>query len=730
MKVFFKRFPFEIQMDKMDCGPTCLRLIARYYGRFYPINFLRELCGTTKEGISIINLIHAAEKIGLKSRGVKCTLAQLQHDVPLPVVVHWKDSHFLIVYKVDRKYFYVSDPSAGLVKHPIKTFVKSWYKSTTKKGVVIGFEPDGNFFDLHQEENFRRKKSFNTIFQYFKPYRLSIINLFIVMLFVTGLQAIIPFIARSIIDIGISTQDMNFVNIMLFANIAILLATTLSNAVRDWIVLHLTSRINISLISDYLVKLMKLPIGFFENKMIGDILQRAQDHQRIKDFIMGNSLNLIFSGLTFIVFAVILVTFNTFIFWVFVSGSVIYFLWIFGFLAIRRRLDTNYFGLMAKDQSYWVETITGMQDIKVNNYETQKRWKWENLQARLYKVNLKLLSITNYQNLGGQFIENLKNVAITIVCAKAVIQGEMSFGIMMSTQIIIGMLNAPIQQFIQFIISAQFAKISFARINEIHGLEDEEQVGSFNETILPQGKDIVLKSLYFQYAPKNPYIVNGVNLVIPHGKVTAIVGDSGSGKTTLMKLILRLYSQNHGEIYLGNLNVNNIPLHYWRSKCGVVLQDGKIFNDTVINNIVLGDDNIDIERLEKALEAANIREEIEDMPKGYKTMMGEQGRGLSGGQKQRILIARALYKNPDYLFLDEATNSLDSRNEKRIVEALDKIFREKTVVVIAHRLSTIQKAHQIVVMRDGKVAEIGSHDLLMERKGHYYQLINSQISLN
>ncbi|MEN5085050.1 peptidase domain-containing ABC transporter [Sphingobacterium faecium] len=726
----FNKFPTEIQYDKMDCGPTCLKIIAKHYGRFYTLHFLRELCGKTKEGISILNLIYAAEKIGLKSRAVKCTLNQLQHDIPLPVVIHWNDSHFMVVYKTTKNYIYVSDPAQGLVKFPTKLFVKKWIKENSKKGVLIGFDPDINFSEINHDDSHVKHKKFNSIFSYFKPYKTSMVNLLIVMLFVTSLQAIVPFITRSIIDVGVSTQNMNFVNIMLIANIAILLATTFSNAVRDWIILHLTSRINIALISDYLLKLMKLPMSFFENKTIGDILQRAQDHQRIKDFIMGSSLNLLFSGMTFLVFAVILAIYNSFIFWVFITGSIVYLIWVMAFLAIRRRLDTNYFSLMAKDQSYWVETISGMQDIKINNYETEKRWKWENLQARLYKVNLRLHSITNYQNLGGQFIDNLKNIIITIICAKAVINGEMSFGIMISTQIIIGMLNSPIQQFIQFITTAQSAKISFARINEIHALEDEEQIQEFNDAVLPQDRSIILKNVYFQYAPKHPYSVKGVNLTIPFGKITAIVGDSGSGKTTLMKLILRLYGLSHGEICIGPLNVKNIPLSYWRSKCGVVLQDGKIFNDTVINNVVLNDEELDFERFKIAIEIANIRQEIEDMPKGYKTMMGEQGRGLSGGQKQRILIARAIYKNPDYLFLDEATNSLDTLNEKKIVESLDKIFKDKTVVVIAHRLSTIRKADQIVVMKDGKIIEVGNHKLLMDKQGHYYDLINSQANLN
>ncbi|MGN7722595.1 peptidase domain-containing ABC transporter [Chitinophaga sp. 22620] len=723
----FKRFPVEYQLDKMDCGPACLKIIAKYYGRIYNLHFLRTLCGTTREGISVLNITNGAEKIGLKTRVVRCSFTQLLEVVPLPCIVHWRENHFVVVYDVDAREVAVSDPSKGLVKYSHKEFRKGWLKQEEKKGVVIGIEPEADFQDIHIGEKRSKRKSYSGILNYFKPYRKSIVNLLLVMLFITVLQALIPFITRAIIDTGVHTYDMNFINIMLVANVVILLSMTLGNAVRDWIVLHLTSRINISLISDYLVKLMKLPLSFFENKMMGDILQRANDHQRIRDFIMGNSLNLVFSAVTFLVFAVILAVYNSLIFWTFAIGSVVYFAWIIAFMQIRKQLDTNYFNLMARDQSYWVETISGIQDIKVNNYEKDKRWAWENIQARLYKVNVRLLSVTNYQNLGGQFIEGLKNLIITIICAKAVVKGEMSFGVMISTQIIIGMLNGPVQQFIQFIISAQVAKLSLARINEIHALEDEEIPAETNSMELPECKDITVSNLSFQYAPRHAMVLNKINLFIPEKKVTAIVGDSGSGKSTLLKLLLRLYIPTAGEIKIGNMNINNISLFDWREKCGVVLQDGKIFNDTILNNIVLSSDKVDYDRLKKAVGIANIADEIENMPKGYMTKLGEQGRGISGGQKQRILIARALYKNPEYLFFDEATNSLDTINEKRIIEALDETFNDKTVVVIAHRLSTIRKADQIIVLKQGRIVETGKHDQLMERKGHYCSLVETQM---
>jgi len=474
---------------------------------------------------------------------------------------------------------------------------------------------------------------------------------------------------------------------------------------------------------------MRLPITFFENKMTGDILQRAQDHERIRSFIMNNSLNMLFSTLTFVVFAVIMFVYNPVIFYLFIGGSVIYVIWVMAFLKIRKKLDWEYFELVSKNQSYWVETIGSIQDIKINNYEKHKRWKWENIQARLYKVNLRVLSVTNTQNLGAQFIDSLKNLFITFYCAKAVISGEITFGVMISIQFIIGMLNAPVVQFIQFIISFQFAKISFLRLNEIHQLDDEhEQVGQ-NSIELPQNKSLVINNVAFQYTPSGKLVLQGIRLIIPEGKVTAIVGDSGSGKSTLLKLLLRLYKPSYGEISIGDMNINNVSLRQWRDKCGAVMQDGKIFNDTILNNIVLDDEKIDYERLKKALDTANISQEIEQLPMGYQTVMGEQGRGLSGGQKQRVLIARALYKDPDYLFFDEATNSLDTINEQKITAALDNVFKDKTVIVVAHRLSTIRKADQIVVMRQGSIVEVGNHQSLMNSKGRYYQLVQSQVEL-
>ncbi|AYD49046.1 peptidase domain-containing ABC transporter [Arachidicoccus soli] len=727
-----RQFPCDRQMDMMDCGPACLKMIAKFYGKFYSLQHLRDKCGITKEGVSFLDLSHAAESIGLHTLSIKCSVEDIILKVPLPVIVHWDNSHFIVVYKTNPKLrnVYVSDPAKGYIKYSEEQFSRRWCKKEDGLGALIAIEPQADFYQRQANEKIERKKTLENFLGYFRPYKRSFVNLFIVMLLVTLLQAFLPFISKAVIDVGITTHDIGFINIVLIANIAIYVSILLSNMVRDWILLHVTSRVNIALISDYLIKLMVLPITFFEKKMMGDILQRANDNERIRSFIMNNSLNMIFSTLTFFIFGIILLFYNLTIFGIFLTGSVLYVLWVISFLRLRKKLDWEYFDLISQNQSYWVETISGIQDIKINNYERPKRWKWENIQARLYRVNQRVLNVTNLQNSGAQFINNIQNLMITFFCAKAVIAGEMTFGVMISTQFIIGMLNAPVVQFIQFIISFQFAKISFQRLNEIHQLKDEHEDVGTNPIDLPENKSLIVNNVSFQYSLNGNFVLRNISLLIPEKKVTAIVGDSGSGKSTLLKLILRLYKPSFGDIMIGNMNVNNISLKQWRDKCGAVMQDGKIFNDTILNNVVLDDEKIDYNRLKRALDTANIAAEIEKLPLGYQTMMGEQGRGLSGGQKQRVLIARALYKNPDYLFFDEATNSLDSLNEQKIVEALDNVFKDKTVIVIAHRLSTIRKADQIIVMQNGTVVEIGNHISLMQSKGRYFQLVQSQTDLS
>lgn len=723
----FKRFPVEYQMDSQDCGPASLKIIAKHFGKYYSLQYLRDQCGIRREGVSMLDLSTGAENIGLRTLAIKCSIDDLVDKVPFPAIVFWNDNHFVVVYDADRKYIRVSDPAKGRIKYTHEEFRKGWYAEGEKRGKLLAVEPTAEFKDSDAEKQIKRN-SFLRILKYFVPYKKDFALVFAVMLIVTLLSGVLPFISKAVIDVGIKTSDVDFINMVLIGNIAILLSVTIFNVVRDWVLMHITSRVNISLISDYLVKLMKLPVTFFENKLLGDILQRAQDHERIRNFIMNNSLTLIFSTLTFVLFAVILLVYNAVIFYIFIAGSALYVLWVLLFLNIRKKLDWEYFELISRDQSYWVETVSAIQDIKIYNYEKPRRWKWEGIQAGLYRVNKRVLAVTNAQNLGAQFIESIKNMGIVFYCAMAVIQGEITFGVMISTQFIIGMLNGPLVQFINFIISAQYAKISFLRMNEIRQLEDEQELLSVgNTTIIPENKTITLENVFFQYSPNAPVVLRNIFLIVPQGKVTAIVGGSGSGKSTLLKLLVRLYKPSHGEIKMGGMNVQSINLRKWRAMCGVVMQDGKMFSDTILNNIVLDDEHIDYDRLREVCRIAQIEDEINAMPKGFETKIGETGRGLSGGQKQRLLIARALYRDPEFLFLDEATNSLDVLNEKKITDALHGAFEQRTVIVVAHRLSTIRHADQIVVLDKGMIVEIGNHESLMEKKGHYFELVSSQL---
>ncbi len=724
--MIIKRFPVEYQMDSNDCGPASLKIIAKYFGKFYSLQSLRDKCGITNQGVSLLDISTGAENIGLRTLSIKCAITDIVNKVPFPAIIYWKESHFIVVYHANKKHVWVSDPAKGLIKYNIKEFQKGWYQKGENYGVLLAIEPTVNFHESKQERDIK-SKTFSHILKYFFPYKKNFFLIFGVMLIVTLLQGILPFISKAVIDVGIKSSDVDFINMVLIGNICILISITIFNVIRDWVLMHITSRVNIALISDYLIKLMKLPVTFFENKLLGDILQRAQDHERIRSFIMNNSLSLIFSLLTFIIFGIILLIYNAVIFYIFLAGSVLYILWVLLFLNIRKKLDWEYFELHAKDQSYWVETLSAIQDIKIYNYEKARRWKWEEIQAKLYRVNKRVLTVTNSQNLGAQFIDNIKNMGIVFFCATAVIRGEITFGVMISAQFILGMLNGPLIQFINFVVSAQYAKISFLRINEVNQLEDESELLSLgNSNIIPKKLDIVLRNINYQYSMNSELVLKNIFLKIPENKITAIVGGSGSGKSTLLKLLVRLYKPTYGDIEIGGMNMNSLNLRKWRDMCGVVMQDGKIFSDTVLNNIVLDDEHIDYEKLHNVCKIAQIEGEINAMRKGYDTLIGEEGRGLSGGQKQRILIARALYRNPKFLFLDEATNSLDGINEKKIVDALNASFKGKTVVVIAHRLSTVKNADQIVVMDKGAIVEIGNHEFLMEQKKYYYSLVSTQ----
>lgn len=745
-----KQFPFYKQYDAMDCGATCLRMIAKFYGRNYSLDSLRKKSYITREGASLLGLSEAAESIGFKTLGVRASFKTLC-EAPLPCIVHWRQNHFVVVYDIkisrnDRKqleddkfdwekrkpkgFVYVADPGNGLIKYSVEEFLSCWLSSKSNgsdEGIALLLETTPDFYNVDDEKKDKMKFSF--ILQYLKPYKKLILQLFLGMLFGTMLQLIFPFLTQSIVDYGITNNNLNFVTLILIAQLTLYVAQTAVEFIRSWILLHISTRINISIISDFLIKLMKLPISFFDTKMIGDIMQRIGDHSRIESFLTSSTLNTLFSMLNFVVFTIVLAFYNLKLLIVFLVASTLYVLWIVIFLKKRKELDYKRFAQASAEQSNLYQMITGMQEIKLNNCEKQKRWEWENIQARLFKVRIKGLALSQYQQTGAFFINETKNILISFFAAKAVIEGDMTLGMMMAAQYIVGQLNGPISQVIGFIQSAQDAKISMERLGEIHNREDEENPNDEKITIFTENKTLNVKNLTFHYDPLGEAVLSDLDLEIPQGKVTAIVGMSGSGKTTLVKLLMGFYPATKGEITVGGIDLENISNKVWREKCGAVMQDGFIFSDSIANNIAVGVDNIDKTQLLHAVKVANIKEMIESMPLGFNTKIGQEGKGISQGQRQRILIARAVYKNPDYLFFDEATNALDANNEKIIMENLEEFYKGKTVIIVAHRLSTVKNADQIVVLNNGKITEKGTHKELTELRGEYYNLVKNQLEL-
>lgn len=714
----------------MDCGPSCIRMIAAFYGKNYSLQKLRQLAHITREGVSLLGLSEAAESIGFRTIGARITFEQL-FQAPKPCVVHWDQEHFVVVYKLKKGRIYVADPAFGLVEYSEIEFKKHWLatvKQGEQKGICLMFDPTPKFFELEGEESNRGQ--FKFLLKYLKPHRKLVMQLILGFIVGSLIQLILPFLTQSIVDVGINTQDINFIYLILAAQMMLFLSRMTVDFIRSWILLHISTRINISIISDFLIKLMKLPIGFFDTKMIGDLLQRIGDHRRIERFLTSQSLNVIFSVFNIVIFSIVLIIYKFSIFLVFLVGSALYISWVFLFLKKRRELDFKQFVQLADNQSKLIQLINGMQEIKLNNYERQKRWEWERIQARLFKVNIKSLSLQQYQQAGSVFINETKNIVITILAATAVVHGEMTLGMMLAVQYIIGQMNSPLEQMVEFMQVSQDAKISLERLSEIHTQKDEEQdqVGKLID--LPSNSNISVSDLVFQYeGPNSPKVLKDINLTIPKGKVTAIVGTSGSGKTTLVKLLLGFYPPVTGSIKVGEADLSLYKQQWWRDQCGAVMQDGFIFSDTIANNIALPKDEVDKERLAYAVRIANIQEYIESLPLNYNTKIGPEGVGLSQGQKQRILIARAIYKNPEFIFFDEATNALDANNEKVILENLNEFFNGKTVVVVAHRLSTVKNAHQIVVLEKGAIVETGSHEELTAKQGAYYSLVKNQLEL-
>jgi ATP-binding cassette, subfamily B, bacterial len=720
-------FPFYKQLDATDCGAACLRMVARHHGRHYSLEYLRESTHLDREGVTLMGISEAAEQIGLRTLGAKAGFKKLKQDIPLPCIAHWRQNHFVVVYRIANGKVYVADPAVGKLRLDERDFLDGWISDVVQT-VLLLLEPSPSFFEREGEK--LNRTGFTFLWTYLRRYRRLIWQLLGGLLLGSLIQLVFPFLMQALVDRGVQISDLNFVYLILAAQGMLFLSQMAVEYIRGWVLLHIGTRVNINLASDFLIKLMRLPMSFFDSKMTGDLLQRIYDNERIERFLTSASLVTLFSAVNLFVFSIVLLFYNKVIFTVFFVAALLYFGWVGLFLQRRRALDYRRFEQQAENQSALIQMINGMQEIKLHNAEKQKRWAWERIQARLFRVNVQYLATDQLQRAGASFINEGKNILISVLAAQAVIRGDMSLGMMLAVQYIIGHMNGPLESLVQFILAAQEAKISLERMNEIHQREEEEPAGAPKVTVLPANGDLYCENLSFRYGgPHDPWILKNLRLHFPEGKTTAIVGTSGSGKTTLLKLLLNFYPPSEGKVRLGDISLNNIHNHIWRNHCGVVMQDGFVFSDTIARNIALGDEQIDRRRLLYAAKVANIQTFIESLPLGYNTRVGQDGVGISQGQRQRLLIARAVYKNPDYFFFDEATNALDAANERIIMHNLEHVFRNKTVIIVAHRLSTVRNADNIIVLEKGEVVEQGTHEKLTYDRGHYYHLVKNQLEL-
>ena len=730
------KFPFYRQLDGMDCGPSCLRMIAKHYGKSFSVQQLREKSHILRTGVNLLGLSEAAESIGLRSTCVRTTIQKMKEQAKLPCIIHWKQEHFVVLYKITKRknkwFFHIADPAYGLIKYEENEFKNCWVTTVrdgTERGVAMFLETTPQFYEAEAIQY--EKMSIWFLLKYVRPYHAMIKQLIIGLLLGSMLQLVLPFLTQSIVDQGIGHRNLNFIQLILVAQLVLVISRMLIDVIRRTILLHISTRVNVSLISDFLTKLMKLPMQFFDSKLTGDLIRRIEDHKRIETFLTQSVLNILFAVITIFVFGIVLAVYNLKIFLIFIFFSGLYIGWVKLFMKKRADLNRRNFEQMSLYQTNLMQLIYGMQDIKLLGCEKQKRWEWENIQAALFRINIRSLNLGQIQQVGAVLVNEVKNVLITVLSAVAVLDGQITLGVMLSIQYIIGQMQGPIEQFVSFMQQEQDARLSLERLGEIHGHADEERSNQNDIVELEPGLPITFRKVSFTYgSQKSKQVIQDLSLEIPYGKTTAIVGLSGSGKTTMIKLMLGFYPPTQGEVLLGRHALKNVSFREWRKHCGVVMQEGYIFNDTIANNITQGEEEIDRERLLYAVRMANIQEYIESLPLRYNTRIGNTGQGISQGQKQRLLIARAIYRNPDYIFFDEATNALDTNNERIIQENMNRFFHGKTVVIVAHRLSTVKDADQIVVLKQGQIIEKGTHAELIRLQGDYYHLVKNQLELS
>jgi len=724
------KFPFYEQLDSKDCGIACLRMIAKFYGVHLTSAQIAEKSELSRDGMSLLQLEEIAKIVGFDTLSVHADFEKIKREAHLPCLALWRENHYVIIYRISKGKVHVADPAHGLIKYNDAEFLEAWQgtNNSKAKGFIILLSLSEHF-DASTSAKTGNGHTYRLIVKHLYEYRALLSKLLFGLILGSLLSLIVPFLTQSLVDYGIRTKDLNFVTIILVGQLFVFAGRLSIEIIRSWIILQLSTRLNLTLISDFFAKLMSLPISYFDTKRTGDFIQRMNDHKRIETLLTTQSISVLFSAFNILLFGALLAWYNLLLFLIFLGTSVIYLVWVSFFLKRRKELDYKNFSRQSEEQSKVIELLQGMQEIKLHNAENQKRWGWERIQAKLFEISKSSLILEQFQSIGANFLNEIKNILITVLAASLVIKGEITLGMMMSVLYINGQLNSPLQQIAGFVFSVQDVKIAFERLSDIQSI-DSEDYGQTRLEKLAVHDPLVLNDVSFKYKGSSKPVLNNISMIIPDQKITAIVGASGSGKTTLMKMLLKFYEPDLGSINFGRIDLKTIPSSEWREKCGVVMQEGYIFNDTIANNIALGKDTIDEERMRNAAKIANIEEFVASLPQGYNSTIGIEGTGLSTGQKQRILIARAVYKNPDILFFDEATSALDAINEKEIMQNLNTFFKGRTVVIIAHRLSTVMNADQIVLLENGAILESGNHTDLISAKGAYYKLVRNQLDVN
>ncbi|KFF25120.1 peptidase domain-containing ABC transporter [Chryseobacterium vrystaatense] len=721
------RFKFRYQKDRMDCGPVCIQMISDYYGKKYDLNFLREICNYGKQGVTINSLKGAAEKIGYDAHVIKAGLDEINDLDLFPYILHWGNDHYVILLKFTKKSAVIADPGYGILSVSKEIFKKNWYKNN--KGVAVVLSPA----ELLESNEPKRTSLFGYTSKYLKKHKKEILKIAATLLIINTLTFLLPFITQKIFDDGIAHTDKKMIYYLILSQLFIYIGIYLSEIYRNWIAVKLGGNISIEIIYNFFKKLIKLPIHFLETKVVGDYNQRIQDSEKIEAFMTSQSITSIFSMLTIIVYLIVMSIYNFNLFFLYISITLVSVAVSLYFLKKRRLYDYLIFKEKANIQNLTFEILNGITEVKLNGLEDVKLNQWKNYQNLALKLNVDLAKIGQQQYISFSALNQIKNLSITLVSSILVIDGLLSLGELLTISFIVGQLNSPIDQLISFFRDVQDSKLSMERISEIEDQKDEDNEKDANLKEVENENSIIFRNVSFSYNSTDR-VLDNINIEIPENKITAIVGASGSGKTTLIKLILKFYERYSGDIFIKGVNIKNVTSASIRKSIGTVMQDGYLFSDTIEGNIA-GETIMDNEEEYQALkqmayQLSNAEEFISRLPLRDQTKVGSYGINLSGGQEQRLIIARALFKNPDFLILDEATSALDTKNEKTIHNNLKLFFKNKTVLIIAHRLSTVRNADNIIVMDHGKVIEQGEHRELLDKKNKYYELVKNQLELD